>query len=77
MDGPRIATVGGPVPAGSTILDARGATLLPGLIDAHTHTSPEYLRDALLFGVTTELEMGSERSAEIRVAITGRDDVAD
>src|SRR5690606_21722452 len=32
-------------------------TLLPGLIDAHVHTSVEFLREALKFGITTELEM--------------------
>ena len=77
LDGPRISAVGGPVPPGSTIIDARGATLLPGLIDAHVHTSPDYLRSALLFGVTTQLEMGGEQSAETRAAIIGRDDMAD
>jgi len=39
------------------IINGKGATLLPGLIDAHVHTSVESLRDALKFGVTTELEM--------------------
>lgn len=38
-------------------IDGTGCTLLPGLIDAHVHTSVEFLRDALKFGITTELEM--------------------
>ncbi len=47
-----------PVPAGTTIIDGRGKTLLPGLIDAHTHTfAPEHLRAAVVFGVTTEMDM--------------------
>ena len=46
------------VPAGATVIDGRGKTLLPGLIDAHTHTfAPEHLRAAVMFGVTTELDM--------------------
>lgn len=50
-------------------VDGPGSTLLPGLIDAHTHTfSRADLRQALLFGVTTELDMFSspERSAELK-----------
>src|SRR5205085_8850313 len=57
LDGASISAVGGAVPAGAAIIDARGATLMPGLIDAHVHTSLDGLRDALAFGVTTELEM--------------------
>ena len=46
------------VPAGATVIDCPGKTLLPGLIDAHTHTfAPEHLRTAVIFGVTTELDM--------------------
>lgn len=41
-----------------TVLDGRGETLLPGLIDSHVHAfSDESLTDALRFGVTTELDM--------------------
>ncbi|MCX7553997.1 amidohydrolase family protein [Marinicella sp. S1101] len=39
------------------VLDAQGKTLIPGLIDAHTHAYGEALEDALNFGVTTELDM--------------------
>lgn len=46
------------VPAGLASMDATGDTLLPGLIDAHTHAyQPDHLRAALIFGVTTELDM--------------------
>jgi len=38
-------------------IDGTGKTLLPGLIDAHTHTYGDALKDALAFGVTTELDM--------------------
>ncbi len=52
-----ISQLGGEVPADAHLVDGTGATLLPGLIDAHVHTSIEGLRDALQFGITTELEM--------------------
>src|SRR5688500_1772432 len=44
-------------PAGAQVIDARGKTLLPGLIDAHTHTFGDALREAVVFGVTTTLDM--------------------
>ena len=57
LEDDRIIDVGGPTPRGADVLDARGATLLPGLVDAHVHTSEAALAQALRFGVTTELEM--------------------
>ena len=77
LDGPTIAGVGGPVPAGATVIDAAGAMLIPGLIDAHVHTTVESLRDALRFGVTTELEMMGHWSAQERAEIAQSDDMAD
>jgi imidazolonepropionase-like amidohydrolase len=53
----KIAAVGGERPEGVELVDGSGATLLPGLIDAHTHTYEEPLRHAPPFGVTTELDM--------------------
>jgi imidazolonepropionase-like amidohydrolase len=44
-------------PKGTRIVDGRGRTLLPGLIDAHTHTWGDALERALAFGVTTEIDM--------------------
>lgn len=41
------------LPDGLPRLDGRGHTLLPGLIDAHTHTYGMVLNDSLRFGVTT------------------------
>ena len=41
------------LPADLPRVDGRGHTLLPGLIDAHTHTYGMMLTDALRFGVTT------------------------
>ena len=55
----RIAAVGASIapPADGEIVDAAGKTLLPGFIDAHTHVFGDALREALVFGVTTELDM--------------------
>lgn len=63
VDG-RIAAIGRDLrtPAGVTEVDGRGKTLLPGLIDAHTHSWGEARRDALRFGVTTELDMLGDRA---------------
>ncbi|HEY1220356.1 MAG: CIA30 family protein [Bryobacteraceae bacterium] len=45
-------------PAGADVVDGTGKTLLPGLIDAHTHTIIEAsLKQAPIFGVTTDLDM--------------------
>ncbi len=80
LDGPTILSIGGQdaqLPAGSTVVDATGATLLPGLIDAHVHTSVESLRDALRFGVTTELEMMGHWTPHERREVAETDDIAD
>jgi prolyl oligopeptidase len=56
----RIAAVGTglPVPAADEVVDGAGRTLLPGLIDAHTHTRADsQLEASLAFGVTTVLDM--------------------
>ncbi len=42
------------------LIDGRGATLLPGLIDAHAHpTSRVHLESAARAGVTTVCDLGS------------------
>ncbi|TRW17664.1 CIA30 family protein [Glacieibacterium frigidum] len=49
-------------PAGAKIVDGRGKTLLPGLIDSHVHAFQD--QDVpLLFGVTTQLDMFSPAEA--------------
>jgi imidazolonepropionase-like amidohydrolase len=58
VEGTKIVAVGKAlaVPEGTQIVDARGKTLLPGFIDAHTHAFGDALVDALMLGVTTELD---------------------
>ncbi len=77
IEGMHIRSVGGAVPAGATIIDAKGGTLMPGLIDSHVHTDVNGLRDALKFGVTTELDMQGHWSAKQRKEVSERNDIAD
>lgn len=50
-------TPGDGIPSGVPTVDGTGRTLLPGLIDAHTHTWGAALADSARFGVTTSLDM--------------------
>ncbi len=55
-------------PAGATIISGDGKTLLPGLIDGHTHAyAAEQLRQAVVFGVTTELDMFTDQAFAARM----------
>ncbi len=45
VDGNQIVSVGGSAPAGATVIDLGDVTLLPGLMDAHTHLSGEMTDD--------------------------------
>ncbi len=59
------------------VVDGAGKTLLPGLIDAHVHVqSAASLEQALLFGVTTELDMMMSPRLEFELKSTNRDDRA-
>lgn len=49
-------------PAGLDTVDGRGNTLLPCLIDAHSHVFGNALQDALRFGVCTTLDMFTQES---------------
>ncbi|MFF9019545.1 amidohydrolase family protein [Streptomyces eurythermus] len=60
-------------------VDGRGGTLLPGLIDAHTHVFDGSLAEALRYGITTEIDMFClpRPLARHRRLAADRDDVAD
>jgi len=46
------------IPDGADVIDGSGKTLLPGLFDAHIHLmSPDQLKQSLVFGVTTNIDM--------------------
>ena len=84
IDGTRIAAAGANVaaPKGAKVIDGNGKTLLPGLIDSHTHVFPGSLERALRFGVTTELDMFTSlrtldplRAEQAKGPVTNRADV--
>jgi imidazolonepropionase-like amidohydrolase len=52
-----IVSVGQAALAGVESVPGDGRTLIPGFIDAHTHAFGDALDRALMFGVTTELDM--------------------
>lgn len=51
-----------PVIPGADIIDGAGGTLLPGFIDSHVHAFGPALEQALIFGVTTVLDMFIEHN---------------
>jgi len=65
VQGQRILAVGPAdsfeVPEGVTVVDARGGTILPGVINSHTHSthSPAVRRAFLVDGVTTVCNLGT------------------
>ena len=67
-------------PGDAEVINGEGKTLLPGLIDAHTHTATaSELKQALAFGVTTELDMFSRPAniAALRRALDHSDRSSD
>lgn len=80
----RIQAVGKgvPVPAGVPTVEGRGKTLMPGLIDSHTHVYQDALVRALQFGVTTEIDMftdvrfaAGQKAAQREGTVVGRADL--
>src|SRR5262245_53047371 len=63
-------------PEGAVVIDGAGKTLLPGLIDAHTHAFGDALARALAFGVTTELDMFSDTAFAAKMRKEQADDGA-
>jgi imidazolonepropionase-like amidohydrolase len=55
----KIKSVGKDLKVSSDVktIDGTGDTLIPGLIDSHTHAWGDALKEAEIFGVTTELDM--------------------
>jgi len=70
----------GTPPQGARIVDGAGRTLLPGLIDAHTHTF-RWQELPVLFGVTTQVDMFTDlklmKKAKQEMAQGGHHDHAD
>ena len=66
VEGERIRAVGGPevaAPVNATVVDLKGQTVLPGLIDTHVHTTlmdKESLPLFLAAGVTTARDVGGK-----------------
>ncbi len=78
-----IIAVENAIPAGQDmeVIEGTHFTLLPGFIDAHTHVYGSALKDALIFGVTTELDMFTDihmvREVKQQEASGQADDQAD
>ncbi len=76
VEGERIRAAGArtvvPVPTRARILDLQGATILPGLINAHVHSgfNEENLRAWALAGVTTVRDLGGPRDFATRDALS-------
>jgi len=69
IEGAKIKSVGKSAapPDGAEIIDGTGHTLLPGLIDSHTHAYGAALKQAVMFGVTTELDMFSDHRTAVQM----------
>jgi imidazolonepropionase-like amidohydrolase len=84
IEGNRIIYVGEKnnfsIPRNAQVLDAGGGSILPGIIDAHTHgtSDPAVRRDFLEGGVTTVCDLGSPLSEmpQFDLAFVGEDPVA-
>jgi len=62
IDGQKIASIGGAIPSGATIVNGTGKFLIPGLWDMHVHLwyKQNQLPMFVAFGVTGVQDMGSD-----------------
>ena len=82
VEGTRIQAAGSraetPVPKGGEIVDGRGKTVMPGLIELHAHyfggrkEMERLLRAQLRFGVTTSRSIGTDWEAHLAVVADTR-----
>jgi imidazolonepropionase-like amidohydrolase len=82
VDSGRITAVDGPTlrATGATIIDGRGKTLIPGLIDSHVHVADDAtsaLRQSLVLGVTTVIDMFSSGDRFEKMNQLRKDDAPD
>ncbi|MCP5145245.1 MAG: amidohydrolase family protein [Gammaproteobacteria bacterium] len=74
IDQGRIIAVGDStvaIPAGATVIDVRGMTIMPAIVDTHTHLNGERaaleedLRARARFGISAALSLGLDASGEV------------
>jgi imidazolonepropionase-like amidohydrolase len=64
-------------PPGAEVVEGRGRTLLPGLIDAHTHVwDASQLRQAAALGVTTELDLMGDWKLDASLKAQAKEDAS-
>lgn len=64
ITGEKITSLSGPAPAGATLIELPGATLVPGLIDVHTHITfdPVFGYQQLAISVPKEALIGAKNA---------------